>query len=173
MKRMMRVIMALLLLLLASVFTFAQQKLPVGQPKQEVELGRGMSLIAPGLMQAGQETNFFLQLAEQIQLTEQQRAALEEVVYEFQKYSVQKLADLNVGEAELERLLTRETIDLAAVRAKVKEVEAIAAEVKIRKIEALLKAIKVLTHEQHLKVVTLSPSPQVPKPRLQSERVYE
>lgn len=173
MKRMMRVIMALILLLLGSVFTFAQQKLPVGQPKQEVQLGRGMSLIAPGLMQVGQETNFFLQLAEQIQLTEQQRTALEEIVYEFQKYSVQKLADLNVSEAELERLLTRETIDLAAVRAKVKEVEAIAADVKIRKIEALLKAIKVLTHEQHLKVVTLSPSPQVPKPRLQSERVYE
>lgn len=172
MKRMMRVVLMLALLLFGSIFTFAQQKTP-GPPKQEVQLGRGMSLIAPGLMQAGQETNFFLQLAEQIQLTEQQRTALEEVVYEFQKYSVQKLADLNVGEAELERLLTRETVDLAAVRAKVKEVEAIAADVKIRKIEALLKAIKVLTHEQHLKVVTLSPSPQVPKPRLQSERVYE
>jgi Spy/CpxP family protein refolding chaperone len=132
-----------------------------------------MSLIAPGLMQIGSETNFFLLIADQIRLTEEQRATLEELVFEFQKYSVQKLADLNVADAELERLLTRDKIDLDAVRAKVKEIEAINTEVKMRRIESLLKAINTLTHEQHLKIVTLVREIPAPGARPQPERAQE
>jgi Spy/CpxP family protein refolding chaperone len=161
------------ILALSSALTFAQQK-PGREPqRQEVQLGRGMSLIAPGLMQIGSETNFFLLIADQIRLTEEQRATLEEIVFEFQKYSVQKLADLNVADAELERLLTRDKIDLDAVRAKVKEIEAINTEVKMRRIESLLKAINTLTHEQHLKIVTLVREIPAPGARPQPERAQE
>jgi Spy/CpxP family protein refolding chaperone len=129
------------ILLLGGNSAFAQNK-PHGEPpKQEVQLGRGMSLIAPGLMQVGVETNFFLRLADQLQLADKQRVALEEIAFEYQKYSVQRLADRDVADAELQRLLTRDNIDLDAVRAKVREAEAITTDVKIRMIEALLTAV--------------------------------
>ena len=166
-----RAIILLAILALGGVSAFAQQKTRGEALKQEVQLGRGMSLIAPGLIQVGAETNFFLLLADEISLTTEQQAALEAITYEFQKYGIQKQADLRVADAELERLLTRENIDLGSVRAKIREAEAVATEVKIRKIEALLKAINALVHEQHLKIVTLYREPPPPKPRLQTERV--
>ena len=100
-------------------------------------------------------------------------AALEEIAYEYQKYSVQRLADRDVTDAELQRLLTRDNIDLDAVRAKVREAEAITTDVKIRMIEAVLKAVTTLTHEQHLKVMILIQELQPPKERAPSGRISE
>jgi Spy/CpxP family protein refolding chaperone len=161
------------ILLLGGNSAFAQNK-PHGEPpKQEVQLGRGMSLIAPGLMQVGVETNFFLRLADQLQLADKQRTALEEIASEYQKYSVQRLADRDVADAELQRLLTRDNIDLDAVRAKVREAEAITTDVKIRMIEAVLKAVTTLTHEQHLKVMTLIQELQTPKERPPAGRISD
>lgn len=168
-----RPILTFVILLLGSVSAVAQHR-PSGEPpKQEVQLGRGMSLLAPGLMQVGLETNFFLRLADQIQLTDKQRAALEEIAYGYQKYNVQRLADRDVTDAELQRLLTRDNIDLDAVRAKVREAEAITTDVKIRMIEAVLKAVTTLTHEQHLKVMILIQELQPPKERAPSGRISE
>ncbi|MGE0883413.1 MAG: Spy/CpxP family protein refolding chaperone [Blastocatellales bacterium] len=168
-----RPVLVFAILLLGSVSAFAQHK-PSGEPpKQEVQLGRGMSLIAPGLMQVGMETNFFLRLADQLQLADKQRAALEEVAYEYQKYSVQRLADRDVADAELQRLLTRDNIDLDAVRAKVREAEAITTDVKLRMIEAVLKAVTTLTHEQHLKVMILIQELPTPKERPPLGRISE
>lgn len=165
-----RPVLIFVVLLLGSVFTFAQHKEP---PKQEVQLGRGMSLIAPGLMQVGIETNFFLRVADPLQLADKQRAALEEIAYGYQKYSVQKLADRDVADAELQRLLTRDNIDLDAVRAKVREAEAITTDVKLRMIEAVLKAVTTLTHEQHLKVMILIQELPTPKERPPLGRISE
>lgn len=129
---------------------------PAAQPTQaQIQVGRGMSLIMPGLMQIGMQTNFFLQLAQEIRMKKEQVSNLEELAFEFQKYGVQKMADLRVSEAELERLLTRDNIGMEAVREKVKEIEAIYSDVKIRQIESLLEAINTLSHEQHLRIVTL------------------
>lgn len=166
-------ILVLAVLLLGSVSAFAQHKSPGESPKQEVQLGRGMSLITPGLMQVGVETNFFLRLADQLQLADKQRAALEEIAYEYQKHSVQRLADRDVADAELQRLLTRDNIDLDAVRTKVREAEAITTDVKIRMIEAVLKAVTTLTHEQHLKAITLIQELQTPKERPPAGRISE
>jgi len=166
--------LALAVLLLSGAYALAQQKPAPGElPKQEVQLGRGMSLIAPGPMQVGVETNFFLRLDDQLQLADKQRTALEEIAYEYQKYSVQKLADRDVADAELQRLLTLDNIDLDAVRAKVREAEAITTDVKLRMIESVLKAVTTLTHEQHLKVMTLIQELQTPKERPQAGRISD
>ena len=143
----------------------AQQKPSDSTPREEVQLGRGMSLIAPGLMEVAVRTNLFLQLADRIELTPEQRKTLEELFFEAQKYSAQSEADLDVADAELRRLLTREQIDLAAVRAKIKEIEAVRTDAGMRKIETVLKAINTLTHEQHLKVMVLAREPAVQQPR--------
>ena len=168
---MQRSLFIVLMLALGSSLVLAQQRPRQETRKQEIQLGSGMSLIAPGLIQIGSETNLFLTLAEQIGLTNEQRKALEAIAWDFQKFSVQRMADLNVAEAELERLLTRENIDLEAVRAKIREAESIATDVKIRKVEALLKALNTLTHEQHLKIVTLYREPAAPKVKPQGERI--
>lgn len=166
-----QLIFTVMVLALGSSWAFAQQRPHQETRKQEIQLGSGMSLIAPGLIQIGSETNLFLTLAEQIGLTNEQRKALEAIAWDFQKFSVQRMADLNVAEAELERLLTRENIDLDAVRAKVREAESMATDVKIRKVEALLKAINTLTHEQHLKIVTLYQEPVAPQTKPQLKRI--
>lgn len=166
-------ILAFAILQLGGISAFAQNKPPGGPSKQEVQLGRGMSLIAPGLIQVGLETNFFLRLADQLQLADKQRAALEEITYEYQKLSAQRLADRDVADAELKRLLTRDNIDLDAVRAKVREAEAMTTDVKIRMIEAVLKAVTTLTHEQHLKAITLIQELLAPKERAPAGRISD
>lgn len=166
-----QLIITVIALALGSSWTFAQQRPHQETRKQEIQLGSGMSLIAPGLIQIGSETNLFLTLAEQIGLTNEQRKALEGIAWDFQRFSVQRMADLNVAEAELERLLTRENIDLDAVRAKIRQAESIATDVKIRKVEALLKALNTLTHEQHLKIVTLYQEPAAPQTKPQVKRI--
>lgn len=166
---MQRFIVFVAVLAVSGSLMFAQQKPRSQSPRPHIQLGRGMNLITPGLMQIGLDTNFFLLIGDQVRLTEEQRPALEELVFEFQKYSVQKLADLNVVDAELERLLTRDNIDLDAVRAKVKESEVINTDIKTRQIESLLKAINTLTHEQHLRILTLVQKLQTTKKAPQPE----
>jgi len=69
--------------------------------------------------------------------------------------------------------LTRDNIDLDAVRAKVREAEAITTDVKLRMIEAVLKAVTTLTHEQHLKVMILIQELPTPKERPPLGRISE
>lgn len=81
-------------------------------------------------------------------------------------YSFQREADLDVADAELKRLLTRDTVDLVAVKAKMKEIGDIRIEVDTKKIETLLQAINALTHEQHTQIILLAREPEAPdKPR--------
>ncbi len=58
-----RLILAAVMLQMACRPTFAEHGPDAEQHRQVVELGRGMDLIAPSLMQIGLETNFFLLLA--------------------------------------------------------------------------------------------------------------
>ena len=146
-----------ILIAASAAIVFGQQ--PNKEPRQEVRLGSGMSVFAPGLMEIGAKTNLFLALADKIPLTEQQKKKLEDLVFEVQMYSFQKDADLDVADAEMKRLLTRDNIDLVAVRAKMKEFEDTRIEADMKKIETLLKAIGLLTHEQHTKIILLARQP--------------
>ena len=139
--------------------------------REQIELGRGMSLVAPNLIEIGMRTNMFLLLADRVQMTAEQKSKLEEIMFDFQRFATQKQADYDVADAELTRLLTRDTVDMGEVRAKVRDIEALNADLNVRKYEALLKAIGVLTHEQHLKVVALGRT-LAPEQRPDSGKVY-
>lgn len=140
-------------------------------PGQQIELGRGMSLVAPNLIEIAVRTNFFLDLADRVQMTDEQRSKLEGILYDFQQYSVEKQADYDVAQAELMRLVTRDTVNFDAVKAKVREIEALNSDVNVKKFESLLKAVRVLTHEQHMKIVTLART--LPQPRRpEAERIF-
>ncbi len=171
-KKLTRAVAILALLVAFTGVSARGQQSPRGEARREqIELGRGMSMVAPNLIEVAVRTNLFLQLADRVQMTEGQKSKLEEIMFDFQRFGVQKQADYDVADAELTRLLTRDTVDMAAVRAKVKEIEALNADLNIRKYESLLKAIGVLTHEQHLKIVALARTlPREKQP--DSERVF-
>lgn len=171
-KKLARAVVVLALLATLTGVPARGQQGPRGEARREqIELGRGMSMVAPSLIEVAVRTNLFLQLADRVQMTDEQKSKLEEVMFEFQRYGVQKQADYDVADAELMRLLTRDTVDMGEVRAKVKEIEALNADLNIRKYESVLKAIGVLTHEQHLKIVALSRTlPREKQP--ESERVF-
>ena len=162
MNQIKKVSYVVILLLAAVLFSgrtsFAQQ--PARKPsQQEVQLGKGMSVITPGLMEIGAKTRLFILLGDKIQLTLEQQKKLEDLYFRIQMYSFQREADLDVADAEFKRLLTRDTIDLNAIRAKMKEIETIRVEVDMNKIETLLQAINVLTHQQHMQVILLAKDP--------------
>jgi len=157
----MRRALAIVLIALAGAMAAVQ----AGEPLPKWSVGAPpMNGMTPGLLRAAEESVFFLRFPGELGLTESQAAALREIAYEFQKQRLQKVADMNVAEAELEQLLTREAVDMDAVRRKVGESAAIAAAAKSLQIEALLRAVRVLTHEQHLTVLT-SPSQGGPSPK--------
>ena len=139
--------------------------------REQIELGRGMSLVTPNLFEVAVRTNMFLDLADRVGMTDEQRKQLEALLYDFQQYSVQKQADYDVADAELIRLVTRDTVDFDAVKAKVREIEALNSDVNIKKFESLLKAVRVLTHEQHMKIITIARTLQ-PQRRPDEERLY-
>ena len=150
---------ATVLLLALTVLTFiaTAQQAPRSAPirPQRFDLGKGMSAMNTDLMQVAAQSAMFLQFSEQIGLTAEQQKKLEEIYFNAQKFSVRRQADLDIADAELRRLLSNEQVDLAAVRLKLKEVEALRTEETMRSIEAVLQAISTLKHEQHIKLMLL------------------
>ena len=159
-----------LLTVVAAAPALGQQGARAGARREQIELGRGMSLVTPNLFEVAVRTNMFLDLADRVGMTDEQRKQLEAVLYDFQQYSVQKQADYDVADAELMRLVTRDTVDFDAVKAKVREIEALNSDVNIKKFEALLKAVKALTHEQHMKIITIART--LPQRQPDEERLY-
>lgn len=143
------------LVLLMAAIVSAQSNSRNQNDKKKVELGRGMSIMTADLMEIAAQSDLFLQFTEKIGLTESQVKKLEELYLDFQKYNIRRQSDLDVTDAELRRLVTSDSVDLNAVRAKVKEIEIIQTDLTMKKIETVLESIKTLTHDQHLKVMLL------------------
>lgn len=144
---------------------FGQQARVQAPPAQPTNMGKGMGMITPGLMEIGMQTKFFLAVADRIKMTDEQKEKITEIAYQFQKLAGEKKADLGVAEAELQRMVSREQIDLSQVKVKLSQIKALESDVEYAGIDSVLKAIKVLTHEQHLLILTLvtSPAPEQPK----------
>lgn len=158
-------IIAVIIILTAASVVTAQQKPRVRSGESTIELGRGMSLLTADLMQIAAKSDLFLRFAEKINLTIEQQKKLEEMYFDIQQYSVRREADLNVADAELRRLLAADRVDLAAVRVKVKEAEAIQSEATMKKFETVLQAIGTLTHDQHIRVMLLVRENLQPEPQ--------
>jgi Spy/CpxP family protein refolding chaperone len=146
----------LIVLTLAFGATAQQQQTRLtGADGRKIELGRGMSLINADLMQIAAETDLFLRLADKVSLSGEQVKKLGDLYIDLQKYAIRRQADLDVADAELRRLVNNDRVDLAAVRAKVKEIESLESEFTMKKIETVLLAVGTLTHDQHLKILLL------------------
>lgn len=131
----------------------AQQKPSEITVVRQMDLGRGMGLINAGLMDIASESDLFLSLADKIGLSSEQVKKLEGLYAELQKYTIRKQADIDVTEAEFRRLLSKDIVDLAAVRLKIKEMEAQQSEFTMKKVETILQAVNALTQDQRSKVI--------------------
>ncbi len=154
---------------LTSGAVYAQQPVSQAQSSSPATMGKGMGMITPSLMEIGMKTRFFLTLADRIKMTEEQKSRIAEILFQFQKLASEKKGDFVVAEAELQRMLGREQIDLRLVKIKLNEIQMLEADVEYAGIESMLKAIKVLTHEQHLLIMTLVASPAPEQPKWQSQ----
>ncbi len=157
------------LISLTSGSIFAQQTINQAQSNPPATMGKGMGMITPSLMEIGMKTRFFLAIADRIKMTEAQTNQITEIAFQFQKVAAEKKGDLGVADAELQRMLGREQIDLRLVKSKLDEIRLLEADVEYAGIESVLKAIKVLTHEQHLLIMTLISNPAPEQPKWQSQ----
>lgn len=145
----------ILTFLLLTVAAMAQRSSRGNLSDKKIDLGSGMSLMTADLMQIAAETDLFLRFSEKINLSNEQVKKLGELFLDLQKYTIRRQADLDIADAELRRLVNNDRVDLAAVRLKVKELEALQSDFTMKKIETVLQAVSVLTHDQHLKVLLL------------------
>lgn len=150
-----KTIVLVLMFLVMTLAVTAQRNSSVKLRDKKIELGSGMSLITADLMEIAAETDLFLRLSERINLSNEQVKKLGELFLDLQKYSLRKQVDLDIADAELRRLVNNDRVDLAVVRLKVKEIEALQTDFTMKKIETVLQAVSILTHDQHLKVMLL------------------
>lgn len=99
--------------------------------------------------------SFILQHREELNLSDEQVRVLETLRSEFQKEAVKKHADLEVAEMELRGLEQREPVDLEAIEAKVRQIEALQTELRLSRIRTIVKGKEVLTPEQRKKLESL------------------
>lgn len=150
---------ALLAMLVPAAVVAQHDERPPASPGKSTFLGDGMGTITPSLMEVATKTNLFLAIADQISLTEAQRREITDIAFRLQRDAGETKGDLGVAQAEFQRMLGRDRIDLEALRTKLAQVRAFETDLEFLTIEALLRAIGVLTHEQHLRVIGLATMP--------------
>ncbi|MFY9314559.1 MAG: hypothetical protein WAO95_03250 [Burkholderiales bacterium] len=128
----------------------------------------GMGMITLSLLEIGRQTAFFLAVGDRIKMTDEQRAQIVEIAFQFQKLAGERSGDLGVAQAELQRILTRDQINLAQVKVKLREIQALQADMEYAAIESLLKVIRLLTHEQHVLAMAIAATSESDKPRAMS-----
>ena len=99
--------------------------------------------------------SFMLHHREKLNLSAEQVKALETLRSEFQKEAIKRKADLQVAKVELRDLQRREPVDLEAIEAKVKQIEALRTELRLARIRTIEKGKAVLTPEQRNKLESL------------------
>ena len=92
---------------------------------------------------------------EELGLSHEQVGKLRPLRSQFQKGEILRRANLRVQEIELDELLATEPLDISAVEARVKRIEALRSDGRISLIRTLMKGRALLTSEQRQKLVAL------------------
>jgi Spy/CpxP family protein refolding chaperone len=90
-------------------------------------------------------------------LTSDQVRGLESLRSEFQKEAIRRSADLEVAETELAELLRADSVDLAKVGVKLRQVEGLRTDLRLARIKTLEKGKALLTPEQRKKLDSIGP----------------
>jgi len=92
--------------------------------------------------------SLILQNSEELGLTDQQKAKLNDIRRKYSKEIIRQDADSKIAGIDLEPLLKESEINLPKVKEALKKIEGIETQIKYLKIEAFTEARKVLTDEQ-------------------------
>ncbi len=103
--------------------------------------------------------DFYLMLAGEISLTEDQMKKLHSIKTKCEKNRIMIMARLKVAELDLQELLNQPESDLQKIDAKVKEIGEIKIENDMNDIHSMLESRKMLTPEQKEKLKALKPFP--------------
>lgn len=103
--------------------------------------------------------DFYLMIASEISLTEDQIRKLHSIKSKCEKNRIMITARLRVAELDLQELLNQPELDLQKIDAKVKEIGEIKIENDLNDIHSMIESREVLTPEQKEKLKTLRPFP--------------
>lgn len=103
--------------------------------------------------------DFYLALADELSLSEEQVKQLQSIISESQKNNIMSRARIEVGELELQALLDQPELDRNKVDAKIREIGEMKTESHINDVHAMIDAREVLTQEQKEKLKKLRPIP--------------
>lgn len=87
-----------------------------------------------------------------LNLDEQQKTSMREIKSRMMKETITKKADLQIAHIELRDLLTQDTVDMKAIEAKVRQLEAMKADMQLSHIKAMEECKTKLTPEQRKKM---------------------
>ena len=110
-----------------------------------------MSQMTPGLISIAMNTQYFTDLAPELDLTPDQIKKLQDLVYESVLEESRLTADLKVATAQIERLLAEPEPDLEMLKQRLDERYHLAAQADFFHIQKAMESLKLLTHEQHVK----------------------
>ncbi len=103
--------------------------------------------------------DFYLMLAGEISLTEEQMKKLHSIKMKCEKNRIMIMARLRVAELDLQEMLNQSKLDLDKIDAKVREIGEIKIESDLNDIHSMIESREVLTPEQKEKLKTLRPVP--------------
>ncbi len=149
----------------ASAALAAQAGQPPPQPREERDSGAGMmpgqmgpgGMMGPGMMGGGMMgtptrdrpwITVMLDRRQELGLSAEQVGKLFDLRESFQRVAQGKTQELRQAEEELDQMLGPQPVDLAAVEAKLKEIEALRTDLRLSRLKTIEQAKQVLTSDQ-------------------------
>ncbi len=117
----------------------------MGRPGMMMRMGRG-PMMRPGGMPG--RMDILGRLADKLDLSEEQRDEIKDVLTAHQKDMIQKKADRELAEVELRELTMKDDPDLDAIEEQIKEIANLEAGMRYSQIKVMVDARSVLTDEQ-------------------------
>lgn len=121
---------------------------------------RGVIVLKPGtaknlptLFTVATKTRLFLAIADDLKLTDEQKAKLEEIHSGLQQFVVTAKADYDKRNEGLHAILSSDRIELETMRENLRAAEQLKADMQYSLFEALVKAANVLTPAQQQQIV--------------------
>jgi len=123
------------------------------RPGMMMRMGRGMGRMmgrGPMMRSGGMSGRMDIlgRLADKLDLSEEQRDEIKDVLTAHQKYMIQQKADRELAEVELRELTMKDDPDLDAIEEQVKEIASLEAGMRYSQIKVMVDAKSVLTDEQ-------------------------
>ncbi len=104
------------------------------------------------MMRVQREESFYLELKEEIGLSEEQVKSLQSIQSAYQMGRIKTDAEIQIAESELNELLEKDDVELSQMEAKIRAIEALRAQQRIDRIKSLKAAGQLLTEAQKAQI---------------------